>query len=381
MPDRNYDLTIASPFYEPYVSGLTQTARSIAEGMANRGWRVAVVTAQHEAGLPLRDAVGGVDVYRSPMLTRSSRTAIVPRYPMLVGQLARQSSVLHLNLPMPAAALLMPLAPRVPVVSMLHSDPHLPPSWFGRAVAYASDAAARSAIRRSAAVVAASRDQAYASRFWPVIRDRTFTPIAPPCLDRRGGEPRYRETRGLHVGFLGRIVADKGIAYLVRAFHRIADPDARLLIAGNYHTVAGGSNLAAVQAEIDRDSRVRILGELRGREVNDFYASVDVFALPAVAGSFGTVLAEAMMSGIPSVTTDLPGNRYPVTATGFGRVVPPRDPRALEQAISELATVPRDWKERKARAARARFSVATSLDAHEVLFSTLRGRTAARQHR
>ena len=381
MPDMKYDLTIAAPYYEPYVSGFTQAARSIAEGMANRGWRVAVVTAQHDAELPLRDSVGGVDVYRSPMLMRASRPLVAPRYPMLVGQLARRSSVLHLNLPMPAAALLMPLAPRVPVVSMLHSDPHPAPSWFGRALAHASDAASRAAIRRSAAVVAASRDQASASRFWPVIRNHNFAPIAPPCLDRRGGEPRYRETRGLHVGFLGRIAADKGIGYLVRAFHRIADPDARLLIAGNYHTVAGESNLAAVQAEIDRDSRVRILGELRGREVNDFYASVDVFALPAVAGSFGTVLAEAMMSGIPSVTTDLPGSRYPVTATGFGLVVPPRDPQALEQAISELATVPRDWKEQKARAARARFSVATSLDAHEVLFSTLRGRTGARQHR
>ncbi|MEU6020715.1 glycosyltransferase family 4 protein [Micromonospora sp. NPDC048871] len=381
MPDRKYDLTIAAPHYEPYVSGHAQTARSIAEGMANRGWRVAVVTAQHDAELPLRDAVGGVDVYRSPMLTRASRSPLAPRYPMLVGQLARQSSVLHLNLPMPAAGLLMPPAPRVPVVSMLHSDPQPPSKWFCRAVMAASDAASRAVIRRSAVVVASSRDQAHASRFWPDIQDRTFTPIAPPCLDRRGGEPRYRETRGLHVGFLGRIVADKGIAYLVRAFHRIPDPDARLLIAGNYHTIAGGSNLAAVQAEIDRDSRVRILGELRGREVNDFYASVDVFALPAVAGSFGTVLAEAMMSGIPSVTTDLPGSRYPVTATGFGLVVPPRDPQALEQAISEMATVPRDWRERKARAARARFSVATSLDAHEVLFSTLRGRTAARQYR
>ncbi|MEW2432269.1 glycosyltransferase family 4 protein [Micromonospora sp. NPDC047644] len=380
MPDRKYDLTLAATHYEPYVSGFTQTARSIAEGMANRGWRVAVVTAQHDPELPLRDTVGGVDIYRSPVLMRASRAIVAPRYPILAGQLARKSSLLHLNLPMPAAALLIPLARRVPVVSMLHSDPHLPAGWSGRAFARASDVSSRAAIRRSAAVVASSHDQAHASRFWPVIRNRNFTPIAPPCLDRRGGEPRYRETGGLHVGFLGRIVADMGIGYLVRAFQRIADPDARLLIAGNYHEVTGG-DLTAVQSEIDRDSRVRILGELRGREVNDFYASVDVFALPAVASSFGTVLAEAMMSGIPSVTTDLPGNRYPVAATGFGRMVPPRDPQALERAISELAAVPRHWKEQKARAARARFSVAASLDAYEVLFTTLRGRATARQHR
>ncbi|BCJ58144.1 glycosyltransferase family 4 protein [Micromonospora endophytica] len=381
MPDKKYDLTIAATYYEPYVSGFTQTVRSIAEGLSNRGWRVAVVAAQHDPELPLRDVVGGVDVYRSPVLMRAGRRLIAPRYPILAGQVAGNSSLLHLNLPTSGAGLLTSLARRVPMVSMLHADPHLPQSRFSQGLRHASDVAYRAAIRRSDAVVATSHDQAYASRFWPVIRHRNFTPIAPPCLDRRGGQPHYRETRGLHVGFLGRIVADKGIGYLVRAFQRITDPDARLLIAGNYHTAAGRSDLPVVQAEIDRDSRVRILGELRGREVNDLYASIDVFALPTVAGSFGTVLAEAMMCGVPSVTTDLPGSRYPVTATGFGRLIPAGDPRALERAISELATAPREWKEQKARAARARFSVATSLDAHEVLFTSLRERTASRQHR
>jgi glycosyltransferase involved in cell wall biosynthesis len=381
MPDKDYDLTVAVTYYDPYVSGLTHTARGIAEGMASRGWRVAVVAAQHDPDLPLRDTVGGVDVYRSPVLMRVSRAVVAPRYPLLAGQLARQSSLLHINLPMPEAGLLMPLAGPVPVVSRLHTDPYLPPSRFSRVFVRATDVTSRAAIRCSAAVVASSHDQARASRFWPVIRRRNFTPITPPCADRRGGQPRYRENRALHVGFLGRIVEDKGIRYLVRAFQRIADPDARLLIAGNYHTVAGGSNLAAVQAEIERDSRVRILGELRGREVDDFYASIDVFTLPAVAGSFGIVLAEALMCGIPSVTTDLPGNRYPVTSTGFGRVVPPRDPDALACAIVELATMPRDWREQKARAARARFSTAASLDAHEVLFTTLRGRARPRRAR
>jgi glycosyltransferase involved in cell wall biosynthesis len=241
-----------------------------------------------------------------------------------------------------------------------------------------SNATARATVRRSDAVVATSFDQAYASRCWPVMRERNFVAIAPPCLDRRGGQPRYRETAGLHVGFLGRIVEDKGIRYLVQAFQRLTDPDARLLVAGNYHAVAGGSNLPEIQAEVARDSRIRILGELRGKEVDDFYASIDVFALPSVAESFGIAQAEAIMCGVPSVTTDLPGGRYPVTSTGLGRVVPPRDPVALENAILQLAATPRTSWERKAAAARERFSVAACLDAHEALFTSVRERTPNR---
>lgn len=372
--DSKYDLTVALTYYEPYISGLTHTARSIAEGMVERGWRVAVVAAQHEPDLPTRETIAGVDVYRSPVLMRVNRGFVAPRYPALAIRLARNSSAMLLNLPMAEAALVSAACGRTPVVSMVHIDLYLPPSRFSRTLMRLSDFTSRVAIRRSAAVVAYSQDQALASQLWPDMQRRRFTPIAAPCLDRRDGQPRYRETRALHVGFLGRVVEEKGIQYLVRAFQRITDPDARLLIAGNYHAVAGGSNLADIQAEIAGDSRIRVLGELRGKEVDDFYASIDVFALPSVAESFGIVQAEAMMCGIPSVTTDLPGGRYPVTATGFGRVIPPRDPVALEKAILELADTTQEWRDIKAKEAREQFSLAACLDAYEALFISLRER-------
>jgi glycosyltransferase involved in cell wall biosynthesis len=56
-----------------------------------------------------------------------------------------------------------------------------------------------------------------------------------------------------------------------------------------------------------------------------------------VAESFGIAQAEAMMCGIPSVTTDLPGGRYPVRATGHGLIVPVGDPGALRRALLKAA--------------------------------------------
>lgn len=369
-----YDLTVALTYYEPYCSGLTHTARGIAEGMVARGWRVAVVAAQHEPGLPRREVIAGVDVYRARVLMRASRGFVAPGYPFLAGRLARRSAVLQLNLPMAEAGIVSRLSGRTPIVSTVHIDLHLPPSPLRPLIVGASDAVTRAALRRSAAVVANSDDQARGSKFWPLIERHGFTPIPPPCLDRRGGRPRYRETGGLHVGFMGRIVEDKGIEYLVQAFRRIAGADARLLVAGNHRTVAGGSNLDLLRAQIGGDDRIRILGELRGEQIDDFYASIDVFALPSVAESFGIVQAEAMMTGVPSVTTDIPGGRYPVTSTGFGRVVPPRDPDALARAIGDLAGASPDWRERQARLARASFSVTACVSAYERLFCSLRDR-------
>lgn len=376
--DRQYDLTIALTYYEPYISGLTHTARVIAEGLAERGWRVAVVTSRHDPSLPGRETIAGVDVYRCPVLGVITRAQIAPSYPLLVRQLAHRSSVLHLHLPMAEASLVARLVRRTPIVSTLHIDLYLPPGWLNRFAMFASDLTSRAAIRRSTAVVTNSEDQAHASKFWPLLRETEFLPVAAPCVDRRGGRARYRETGGLHVGFLGRIVEDKGIAYLVRAFRQFADPDARLLVAGNYATVAGGSNLDELRTEIAGDPRIRVLGELRGAEIDDFYASIDVFALPSVAESFGIVQVEAMMCGVPSVTTDLPGGRFPVLATKFGRLVPPRDAVALERAIRELAATGPRWRAAGAEATRTRFSVGVCLDAYEELFTSVRERVTDR---
>ncbi|MEJ3746344.1 glycosyltransferase family 4 protein [Actinomycetes bacterium KLBMP 9797] len=375
---KEYDLTVALTYYEPYVSGLTHTARVIAEGMAERGWRVAVVAARHDRSLPTRETIAGVDVYRCPVAGVITRAQVTPTYPLVTARLARRSGVLNLHLPMAEASLVARLAGRTPVVSTLHIDLYLPPGRLNRVAVAASDITSRSAIRRSAAVVANSEDQAHASKFWPLVRERNFRPIPAPCLDRRGGSARYRETPGLHVGFLGRIVEDKGIAYLVRAFRRFADPEARLLIGGNHRTVAGGSNLDDIRGEIASDPRIRVLGELRGAEIDDFYASIDVFALPSVAESFGIVQAEAMMCGIPSVTTDLPGGRYPVLATGFGELVPPRDVPALERALLRQAAIGPGPREASARDARQRFSVDTCLDAYEKTFVAARDAPAIR---
>ena len=44
-----------------------------------------------------------------------------------------------------------------------------------------------------------------------------------------------------------------------------------------------------------------------------------------------------MMQGVPVMATDLPGVRVPVRTTGFGRIVPPRDPDAITRALIQIS--------------------------------------------
>jgi glycosyltransferase involved in cell wall biosynthesis len=376
-PKPRYDLAVILNYYAPYVSGLTEVARIVAEGLAERGWRVAVVTSKHDDTLAPREVLGGVEVIRCPVAARIGRGVVCPTFPDVAARIARQSSVAHLHLPMLEGGLVARLAGLTPVVSTYHIDLWLPPGALNALQVAVMDAAARDAMRHSVAVVVNSDDQARHSKLWPVMAARGLHAVPAPCLDRRGGQPSFREGPGQHIGFLGRIVEDKGLEYLVSAFRQIADPDARLLIGGDYEKVAGGGILERVLTSAGDDPRVRILGLLRDRQINDFYASIDTFALPSVAESFGIVQAEAMMTGVPSATTDLPGGRYPVLATQFGRLVPPRDPQALTRALLELSKITPEQRREGAESARAQFGVTACLDAYESLLTSVAARSAA----
>jgi glycosyltransferase involved in cell wall biosynthesis len=236
------------------------------------------------------------------------------------------------------------------------------------------DVSSRVALRRADRVIVTSDDYARSSRVWSAMEGRT-TVIPPPCHVRPAGTPCFRDGAGLHVGFLGRIVEEKGLAHLVRGFQRLGDPAARLLIGGDFAAVAGGSVVAEIRRLVDGDPRIRLLGFLPEEQIADLYASIDVFALPSVNSfeAFGIVQVEAMMAGVPALASDLPGVRTPVRETGFGVVVTPRDEEGIAAALAQLRDDPPDRVAGAARA-RERYALDAVLDAHEELLR----RTAVR---
>jgi glycosyltransferase involved in cell wall biosynthesis len=193
--------------------------------------------------------------------------------------------------------------------------------------------------------------------------------ISPTCHYRGGGHPRFRKGGGLHIGFLGRIVEEKGIEFLVKGFRAFPELDARLLIAGDFSEIAGGSVIERVRLEIGDDPRIFMLGFLPENQIADFYASLDAFALPSINPfeAFGIVQVEAMMCGVPVIASNLPGVREPIHKTGMGIVVEPRSSIGITQAIEQIALkLPGDIS--GAIRARELYSLDSILDQYEDVF-------------
>lgn len=371
-------VVIGLNYYTPYVSGLTNVARDVAEGLAARGHAVTVVTTQHDPALPLSETINGVRVLRCPVRLRLGKGVIAPSLVSTFIKEARSADVANLHAPMlEAGAIALGLRRiGVPLILTYQCDISMPASLMGRLQTVAMDASTRSAARASAAVVVSSADYADHSRVADALRQNQLV-IPPGCHPRPDGSPSFRSSDGLHIGFLGRFVEEKGIEYLVEGFAAYEDPNARLLLAGDFAKVAGGSVIDRVRSRIGDDDRIRVLGFLEDEQLADFYASLDAFALVSVNSfeAFGIVQVEAMMAGTPAIASDMPGVRRPVQQTGFGRIVPPRDPAAITATLADWA--PADFDRHAGSAAATElFENSRSIDRYEALIADLAGSQA-----
>ena len=367
-------VVIALTYYAPYVSGLTNVARDLAEGLSSRGYDVVVVTNQHDATLPRTEWINGVRVVRAPVSVRIGKGVLSASFVRTVLREAKDADALNIHAPMLEAGMVARRVHRLTgakVILTYHCDISLPAGLLNLVQMRAMDRSTRTAAAHASAIVVSSDDYANHSRISTALAARRHV-IAPGCLDRRGGQPSYRRGAGLHVGFLGRIVEEKGIEYLVEGFAAFNDPEARLLIAGDFSKVAGGSVIDRVRSAIGRDARVELLGFLDEDQIPDFYSSLDVFALTSVNPfeAFGIVQVEAMIAGVPAMSSDLPGVRQPVETTGFGVVVRPRDSAAVTEGLRTLSTAVFDRPTLAEEALRL-YGVDTAISQYEDLIRSL----------
>ncbi len=114
--------------------------------------------------------------------------------------------------------------------------------------------------------------------------------------------PHLRSTRNLL--FLSRIHPKKGCDLLIEAFSRMAGLDASLhLVLAGPDGVGWRAKLAARAEQLGLAQRITFTGMLTGAVKWGAYDAAEVFVLPSHQENFGIVVAEALASGLPVLTT------------------------------------------------------------------------------
>ena len=138
---------------------------------------------------------------------------------------------------------------------------------------------------------------------------------------------------GRIVLLIARLVQAKGILDFVAAARitRRRDPSIIFRLAGWIDTA---NPMAITRTELDSwiaDGSIEYLGELD--DVRPALAACSLFCLPSYYEGTPRAVLEAMATGRPVVTTDVPGCRETVRDGWNGYLVPPRDPQAIADAI------------------------------------------------
>lgn len=135
----------------------------------------------------------------------------------------------------------------------------------------------------------------------------------------------------LVVGFVGRIVRDKGIGELVQAWKLIRREvsAAHLVLVGPVEPRDPISD--ADKRVLDEDSRIHLLGFRT--DLPRLYSAMDVVVLPTYREGFPNVLLEAQSMARPVVSTLVEGCVDAVGDGVTGMLVPARDAPPLAQAV------------------------------------------------
>lgn len=136
---------------------------------------------------------------------------------------------------------------------------------------------------------------------------------------------------------LGRFVGYKGFNYLIAAAALL--PDDLVIIIGGIGPLFHEYELFIQQNKLA--DKVILTGNIPDDHLQNYFEAADIFCLPSCEKSeaFGVVIIEALSFGKPVVATTIAGsgvswvNQHGVT----GLNVPPKDPKALADAINKLA--------------------------------------------
>lgn len=346
-------ILIVLTYYRPHTSGLTIYAERLARAFVKRGHLVTVLTSQYEKGLPREETQDGVKIVRVPILFRLSKGVIMPLFGVIASRMVMVHDVVQLHLPQFDAAGIA-LRGRIlkkPTVITYHCDLMMPPGLLSQIANHAVLLMNTLAAIFTHRIITYTRDYAENSRFLKkYLRKVNFIPppvVLPKITDIDVEEFRntlIQDERFPIIGMAARFATEKGVEVLLGALPRFFEenPNGMVLFAGPHENIIGEEHyyrrLLPTITQFEKEGRWRFIGTLDPEQMTAFYRTIDVLVLPSLNSTeaFGLVQIEAMMNGVPSIASDLPGVRQPVLMHDMGCIIPIGNSLALAEALLKV---------------------------------------------
>jgi glycosyltransferase involved in cell wall biosynthesis len=353
------------------TGGVETYVRELSTALSDRGHSVSVICAGVQ-GSPV-SCDPRIRTIALPSRFRLANTDIPLSFPARV--LGEDPDVIHAHLPTPWSADWSGFAARrknIPLVLGYYNDiagkgmfRHVARTYNRLLLPRLLDTAGRIVILRAEPLPPALR----------AFREKVV--VIPPGVDCERFAPREGEVDEagdiFFLSVLDRYHGYKGLEVLLRASALVKDryPGLRVIVGGEGEEKARYRQMAR---DLGLSKNVRFEGHIPGHQVAEYYRKTGIFVLPSTdpdLEGFGIVALEAMASGRPVVTTDVPGVAKDLVAEKAGIVVKRHDVQGLADAL--LYLLDHDDEMRRMgrhgrRVAMDRYSWATVAERFEVLY-------------
>jgi glycosyltransferase involved in cell wall biosynthesis len=135
--------------------------------------------------------------------------------------------------------------------------------------------------------------------------------------------------------FVGRLVRDKGINELVRAFKHLKFKidHLKLLLVGPYEPELDPLTSDTLE-EIESNPNIITTGFQE--DVRPYFCISQALVFPSYREGFPNVVMQAGAMGLPGIVTDINGCNEIIEEAKNGLIIPPKDTAALQQAMHKL---------------------------------------------
>ena len=347
-------ILIELTYYRPHTSGLTIYAERLAKALVRKGHAVTVLTSQYDAALQRNEILEGVQIIRVPVLMRVSKGVIMPTFGWLANKMVREHDVIHMHLPQLDAAGLA-LRGRIykkPTVITYHCDLKMPNgifNWAANQIVHLMNHIAGVFTHR---IVTYTQDYADHSKFISRFKNKLVV-INPPVeipditgIEIQAFKKQHNSTNNHPIiGMAARFATEKGVEVLLSALEKIISkyPKTVVWFAGPHENILGEEHyINRLMPSIKKYQEMgnwKFLGLLSPQEMAGFYPNLDILTIPSLNSTeaFGLVQIEAMMNGVPSIASNLPGVRQPVIRHGMGEIIPIGDSGELARAVFKIS--------------------------------------------
>ncbi len=237
----------------------------------------------------------GVKIVNVPTIEKKGLAAVSSSFFASVIALFGKYDCIHYHAEGPCVMLIIPHIFGIRTVATIHGLDWARSKWGGFATWYLKLGEKIAAKYADEVIVLSKNVQEYfdetynrKTRFIPNGIDR------PNVLSNTLIKEKWNLEKDDYILFLGRIVPEKGIHYLVEAFKNV-QTDKKLVIAGG----ASDTNdfMDEIKAAASGDERILFTGFVQGQILEELYSNAYIYALPSDLEGIPISLLEAMSYG------------------------------------------------------------------------------------